>query len=790
MPATVRHWSALGVVVALAPQPLIAAETRQFSVSAGRLDQAILELGRQGGVSIALADPGLGSTRVRGVSGRMDAATALGRLLGGTGLAVVAIDARTFRIVRVSRVRPKPAPPKHPVAPPPRTATEAAPPPVEIVVTASKRDTRLDDYPGSVTVMAMDDRFGAAPGRHGSDMLVGQLPVLNSTNLGPGRNKLFIRGVADSSFTGPTQATVGQYFGYARLNYNAPDPDLELYDLEKVEVLEGPQGTLYGAGSLGGIIRLAPNRPDSSGWSGSARGGVSLTDHGAGSYDGAAAVNIPVAVGIAALRIVGYQSVDGGYIDDAHRDLANVNRSEISGGRAALSVTPGGGWIIDTGLLRQDIQNRDGQYAEKGLPDLTRASAIAQPFDNDYSLFYATVEKSWGSLVLRSTGSIIRHDLSNRFDASILGTGAPIAYDQTIAIRQRANETTLSREGAGGHGWIIGLSYNEGNDRVERGLGDPAAPARLSDVIDERSEWAGFGEWSFALAPAVSANLGGRFSRTRFSGEVLDPVQPSAPEPQRTLDHFVPLAAVSWKPRADWLVYARYQEGFRPGGLAISGASSATRFASDTISTFEVGTRFGQSGRDPFSASLAASYARWESIQADLVDTQGFPYTDNIGNGEILSLSGTTSWQPALSLQIDASAFFNRSRLTQPAPGYERAENNDLPNIAQWGARLGLMWSRAIGSRERLTIRGNARYVGRSFLGVGNFLDIDQGRYVDTAVDIRVERDAVALSIGFSNLFNADQNRFSYGNPFTVMRGLQQTPLRPRTIRIGLDAAF
>src|SRR3546814_3098560 len=85
---------------------------------------------------------------------------------------------------------------------------------------------------------------------------------LSSTHLGAGRNKLFIRGIADSSFTGPTQATVGQYLGDIRLSYNAPDPDLRLYDVDNVEVLEGPQGTLYGAGSLGGIIRVVPNAPN------------------------------------------------------------------------------------------------------------------------------------------------------------------------------------------------------------------------------------------------------------------------------------------------------------------------------------------------------------------------------------------------------------------------------------------------------------------------------------------------------------------------------------------------
>ncbi|WP_163278767.1 Plug domain-containing protein, partial [Enterobacter hormaechei] len=70
---------------------------------------------------------------------------------------------------------------------------------------------------------------------------------LASTHLGPGRNKLFIRGIADSSFVGPTQATVGQYWGNSRITYSAPDPDLKLYDIGRVEVLEGPQGTLYGA---------------------------------------------------------------------------------------------------------------------------------------------------------------------------------------------------------------------------------------------------------------------------------------------------------------------------------------------------------------------------------------------------------------------------------------------------------------------------------------------------------------------------------------------------------------
>ena len=119
-----------------------------------------------------------------------------------------------------------------------------------------------------------------------------------------------------------------------------------------------------------------------------------------------------------------------------------------------------------------------------------------------------------------------------------------------------------------------------------------------------------------------------------------------------------------------------------------------------------------------------------------------------------------------------------------------RAEDNDLPNIAQWGARVGARWVQSVGADARLSIAADARYVGKSYLGVGNLLDISQGRYVDTALNLRLERGRFGFALGVTNLFNADRNRFSYGNPFTVVAGRQETPLRPRTVRIGLDAAF
>ena len=783
----------IAVVAAIASSPASAAEAFAFDIPSGRLDRAIMAFGRQAGVSIALADPVLGRIRVHSVRGRVDAASALRRMLEGTGLGFVAIDGRTFRIVAIpaplatsghSPQRPYPRTP-----PPPEPGTQ----PLEIVVTASKRDTILASFAGTISVVALDSRFGGASGLRGTGAIVQRLPVLSSTSLGPGRNKLFIRGVADSSFTGPTQATVGQYLGDVRLNFNAPDPDLDLYDIGQVEVLEGPQGTLYGAGSLGGIVRMIPNPPDAGEVQASLRAGVSATANGARGSDLAGMVNVPVVADHVALRLVGYRGIDGGYIDDVRRGLKDVNSSKTTGGRVALRIQPGDGWMIDAGYLLQNINNRDSQYAERNQRDLSRASAIAQPFDNDYMLGQFTIRKSWGRLKLNSATAVVEHNVDTRYDATSAAAGTPVAFDQDIAIRLITNETRLSRSNADGTGWVAGLGLVSNRERLTRSLGNPSAPATIPGVRNELHEAAVYGEWSFGVVPDFYASIGGRVTYTRLVGEAIDPALGDPPEPSRHATRFLPLAALSWKPTPGVIVYARYQEGFRAGGLSVSSTGSGqsvTRFEPDTISTFEIGARYGEADRDRFSAAVTASYARWESIQADLVDTAGFPYSTNIGNGRILGFSASATWRPFDALAIEATAFVNDSGLTQPSPGFARAEGNDLPNIARLGARLGSTYTYELGPDLDLKLNASARYVGRSNLGVGNMLDIPQGKYIDSALDIRLGYKGVGLVLGVTNLANADNNRFSLGNPFSVVNRLQQTPLRPRTFRIGLDAAF
>lgn len=771
----------------MAASPAAAADAR-FDIPAGRLSDSLIALAEQAGITIGLGDPALASLRARPLRGRMTVAAALERLLAGSGYRYEYVDARAVRIVRAPARRP-PASPR-PVPPPPPSAPPAPPQP-EIIVTASKQGVALDRFGGTVHLLGLSNEESGRFGVRGSDSILDRLPMLASTSLGPGRNKIYIRGVADSSFNGPSQSIVGQYLGDVRLTFNAPDPDLNLYDIARVEVLEGPQGTLYGTGALGGILRLVPNAPDLSNPSASASTGLLSTRHGAGGADGAFMVNLPLAAGRLALRAVGYGSTDGGYIDDLGRGRRDVNRTNIYGGRITLLWDAGDGWRIEAGALAQYLAGRDGQYAMRGLPPLSRRSALPQPFDNDYQLGQVTIRKSWSGVELVSATGIVRHSLESRFDATgFAGTTGPQLYVENVGITLITNETRLSQPNARGEGWVAGWSLVHDVDRIRRTLGPPAAPQPIAGVRNDVGEAALFGQYSFALGSRVTATLGGRVTLSRNVGMALD-VSGEA-EPDRTDFRPSPTAAITWRPADGLLLYARGQQGFRAGGLAIagSGSGSATqRFDSDSLTSLEAGFRLGRAG-GRFHLDAAFSYARWADIQADLIDARGLPYTTNIGNGRIYGVEANASWQLAPGLGIEAAAFINESALSDPDPAFAAAQDRDLPNIPGAGGRAAAHLRTALSPRLTLAIDGSVRYVGRSHLGIGAPIDLVQGGFVEAEIGGRLDFGRFGLSLDVDNVGDARGNRFSFGNPFGVANGLQTTPLRPRTVRLGLDAAF
>ncbi|MCX8474513.1 MAG: TonB-dependent receptor [Sphingomonas sp.] len=785
--------------------PALAQErAAEVDIGASRLDAAIKLLSRQTGASIGFREPKLAHVRVRAVRGRFTASQALERMLVGMELRARRVAPATYLVERFAAppVARRTRPAARPVV-----QAESSSTPGDIVVTATKRDVPMSAYPGGVQIVAGSE-LSPAEGLRGTEAIEARIASVASTHLGPGRNKLFIRGIADSSFVGPTQSTVGQYWGNSRITYSAPDPNLRLYDVKSIEVLEGPQGTLYGAGSLGGVVRVVPRSPDLRTFEGAAWGGVLAVQHGQPGVDGGAILNIPLKEDVIGLRALAFGSIEGGYIDDVGRGLEDINRVRTFGGRAALRVDPGDGWTVDLNAVGQRIHGDDSQYAERNIGELDRASGIAQPFRNDYWLADLVARKNWGSLELTSSLGYAGQYVFERFEGPALSdagdpamrpaVSAPTAaYSQENRISMVTGELRLARRGENGTGWLLAASLLRNEAQTNRRM--EAAPSRvpLTGVTNHVEEATLYGEFTAEPIEQFTVTLGGRLTHARLSGSSEDVaeliafrVDPGA-RASRSETRFLPSVAAAYRAADRLTLFARYQQGFRPGGIAVR-REFIQRFAGDRVSTMEAGARYRSPALD---LAVSASATRWIDIQADLVDGFGFPTTANAGDGRVLSLGMIARWRPIAGLELDAALYLNDSKVTERSLvtlplELGTAEIERLPNVADASGRLGFAYTESLGGDLELSANGYARYVGKSTLGIGPILGRLQGDYLDTGVEARVGDARRGISLALTNLLDARGNRFALGSPFLIRDRDQTTPLRPRSIRLGFDLSF
>ncbi|NYD91303.1 TonB-dependent receptor [Sphingomonas melonis] len=780
--------------------PAARAETLPINLPGGTLGQQVTALGRQARISIVVPDRTLWARPVPALRGQLSARAALAAIAARAGAVIVPVGSQSWRLQPAPRSA-RPRRPTPPVPPPPTAEPKAD----DIVVTASKRDTRRDDFAGQVVRVPGEELERGGAG--GTDRLVQRLTSVTSTYLGAGRNKLFIRGIADSSFTGPTQATVGQYYGDLRLSYNAPDPDLRLADLAAVEVLEGPQGTLYGAGSLGGLIRLVPNPVELDQVAGTAVVGTSATVHGRPGLDAQGVLNLPLVEDRLAVRLVATTAIEGGYIDKPLLGRTDVNRTRIEGGRATAHVDLGAGWSAELIGIGQIIRGADSQYADRDGTPLTRLAAVSEGFRADYGQAQVVASGRIGGVRLRSTSGVTAHDLLERYDATPPG-GPPRLFTQANRTRMQANETRAWHSAADGSGWLVGASYIYNRTRLRRLLGAPDAPAPTTGVINSVREWTAYGEGSIRPLAGLLLTGGLRATRSTLDGSAenaspLIAASRSGETAQRTQTIVLPATAALLTLTPGTKLFLRYQQGFRPGGLAIEG-DYVRQFRNDRVATIEAGIRHDSPLAD---VSVTIARASWRDIQADFIDGGGLPSTANIGNGRLWTVEATGTLRPTGGLRLEGAVSYNNGRIDEPSPrlltlvatpelpvnlavaraqAFARLEQ--IPNIAKVTARAGAIYHRDLNGAA-LTLDGWIRYVGSSRLGVGPVLGQQQGSYLDTEVTARLSLAQFGVTAGVSNLLDTRGNRFALGTPFATGRD-QVTPLRPRTFRIGLDTRF
>ena len=758
--------------ISSAPAQADQAVPRGISIARGSLRTALDSLARQTGISIGMAGT-LPAVQTRRVDHVADVAEALRKLLAGTHLRAVRVDATTWRIEPVPHHDAARRTP--PIAPPTDTGDD-------IIVTASKRGERLSDLPASIDIVG-GTALDRLRGKRGLIDLLATTDGAFSTNLGPGRDRVFLRGVADSAFNGTSQSLVSLYLDDARIGYSSPDPDLRMVDIDHVEILRGPQGTLYGTGALGGVVRIVTTPPDLNIVS------ETLSTEITGIKDGAlggaidTTVNVPIVTGRVALRASAWTETMPGWIDDSERGKRNVNRTGRSGGRAALRWAIGDGWTATASGVGQWIDTRDSQYATQGL---TRATSIAEPQDNDFVTGSLDIRGSVGRLDVQSTSSIVSHDFASTYDASsrasVLGTVTPLAYEEDRAIRLLTQEFRLSDPSAR-HPWIVGVSLLKGTTRLK---GSFVAADETIEARDDKEavfEAALFAEGTQRLSPALDFKLGLRGFVTTNDIEQQGPQEQSA-----TKLGVTPSATLSWHRDETGLVWLRYASAIRPAAVSRDLPGADQRIPGDELQSLELGWRV-RAFDNRLSLTGAIFGSMWDHLRSDVVDSDGLFGTIDVGNATNYGLEFGARLD-ARPLTIDVGTTIQRARLTSPTD-YQRGNDDDrrLPVVPDFSARFGLTRTFAVMALPASAYL-TARYIGQTRLSFDPTLDRRAGNYATIGAGATIDDGRRHWSLAVDNLMNGRGNSFGFGNPFTLAATKQTVPIRPRAITLGLSIGF
>ncbi|MEH6789330.1 TonB-dependent receptor [Parasphingorhabdus sp.] len=597
-----------------------------------------------------------------------------------------------------------------------------------IVVTAGKREQALKDIPGSISALSEDD-LRDLQAQSLSDYIT-RVPGVVFNDYQPGVSEVVIRGVASTTYHEANQATTGYYINEIPLTepgFPLVIPDVDTFDLKRVEVLRGPQGTLFGSSSLGGAINYVVNTADASGLDAAFEGTVSTTRRaGELGYGAKAMVNVPIIEDQLAVRLVAFQRFDAGYLDNTGTGVDGSNDLRVRGLRGSLVWTPSDRTSFSVLSMYQEYDLDDQTYALFGPPKtFERSTNVPEYQDTDFMLHSLTINQEFDFATLTAVGSYTEKNSDLAFDDSIfLGfdprTGTPQLSSSTGKSETEYLEVRLASTGSSPLGWLIGGNYThlksnsiggaflEGiSDYIDANPaefgGQPGSLMAPGDMLrrevssNDVKETALFGEVSYTFADALTFTAGGRLfrytsnPRLQFlpNAALIPPFDYQPGEKKES--GFIPKFSVKYAPDDDFMVYALYSEGFRIGGINVYSAAAGTplNFESDSTKNFEIGTRFSLAD-GAMLFDIAAYHIDWNNIQARLFVPVTFEaYTTNGGGADIDGLEMTMTLNPTKDLQFTSSLSYNDARLSSLlpdsfAPGGGYAEGTRLPGASEW----------------------------------------------------------------------------------------------------------
>jgi iron complex outermembrane recepter protein len=702
---------------------------------------------------------------------------------------------------------------------------------VSIIVTAEKRAEPLTNVPMSVTALP-GDTLDKLVARDFSDYAA-MVPGLSLVSDQPGITRLTLRG----QNAGGVGSTVAVYldespFGSssALLNGSVLTGDFDTWDLQRIEVLRGPQGTLYGANSEGGLLKFVTTAPVLGSFSGAVETTGESVDHGGNGGDVRAVVNLPLGDKVA-LRIGGFDQDVPGYIDDPLSGKSDVNEGHKYGGRASLLAAP-----TDDLTVRLTAESQQSRYEGTGVVDidpvtlnpvhgdLTQERFLSEPSSFKYSNYNATIDWNAGPFSIVSTTSygILNSDYVTDATSTILippsttlgdflaaevGPGLGGYIDNRADLTKFTQEIRLTSRTADRLEWQVGGYFtHEIGDLLQHlnavdlpGGGPSGLPSLEVPSLDSTyKEYAGFANLTYHFNSQFDIQAGGRFSKNEqtatetITGLLVAPTAFSTPSSGHVLTYSL---APQWHVDADTMVYARVASGYRPGGPnalpPIAPPDVPREYGSDKTVNVELGIRSKQlDGR--LSIDVAAFHVNWTDIQLlEIVDTFGI--NGNGGTAKSQGLEWTFDYAPVHGLSFTWTGAYTDAYLTSPAPAVSGASGDPLPYAPKWSTSLD-------GEYDWAAFANYKAFVGATWSYVGS-RDTDFGSAQDTTSQVELPSyNTVNARIGLDNnryriMFYGKNLGDSRGITFYTSSGApglagEGTVTQPRTLGVTLSAKF
>ena len=696
----------------------------------------------------------------------------------------------------------------------------------EVVVTAQKKQERLQDVPVPVTALSADALLENNQTR--LQDYYSSVPGLNLALDNRGSPAIAVRGLTTTIYGNPTVATVVDdvpYSGSTSAAFSWAAAEFDPNELAQVEVLRGPQGVLYGASSLGGLIKFVTIKPSTAGFNARAQVSANSVVNGGSGFGASGAVNVPFADTFA-LRASGFHRHDPGYIDNVLSGQHDVNDADVDGGRLSTLWQASEDISLQVSALYQrtstggspNIESQDVAGAQ--LADLQQSYVRnTGSYDRRLQAYTATLNAGLGSVDLASISGYAVSNSRGSFETSNLGFtqrnsgrffGTPYtAWVEDNETRKFSQEVRLSGSVSHRVDWLVGGFYTDETTDLNGGFSSfqgapswsPLGAWTASNSPVTYKETAGFANLTPHVTDRLEIQFGVRYSKNDQTFEPSTSFGPAAPltaGPKLSSSESATtyLVTPTFRFSRDLMIYGRIASGFRPGGINTAENSPTVHpqtFGPDKTQNYEVGLK-GAFLDNRLSLNASLYTINWRDIQITISDSvTGETYAVNLGAARTRGAEVEFEARPSRGLTISGWAAFTDAKLTADFP----------PGAAAFGSRgdrlpYSSRFTTALSLQQEFPLFGSATGFGKlsvTHVGErqGEFASgFGQGRQIYpsyTTVDLLA---GARFDSWTANLYanNVSDKRGVLAGGLGTLNSFSFTYIQPRTIGLSLSRSF